>query len=167
VFLAMIVAAAVLVGAAPEARADFAGRVVAVHDGDTVTVLSAGVARRVRLLGIDAPERGQPYASVSRRALATRVAGREVTVVERGKDSFGRALGRVLVAGTDANTAQVQDGHAWVFRRYETDPALIALEAEAKAAGRGLWRDSAPVPPWVWRETHPPRPARPAAAGAR
>ena len=48
---------------------------------------------------------------------------------------------------------------AWVYRRFENDPALIAQEAEAKAAGRGLWRDPEPLPPWVWRERHPPKPA--------
>lgn len=149
--------------AAAHARADFCGRVVKVHDGDTVTVLMGGVERRVRLVGIDAPERGQPYASASRRGLAARVGGRVVVVVESGTDTYGRTLGRVLVAGTDANAAQVQDGFAWVYRRFENDPALIAQEAEAKAAGRGLWRDPEPLPPWVWRERHPPKPAAQAA----
>ena len=80
-------------------------------------------------------------------------------MIERGTDSYGRTLGRVLVAGSDANAAQVRDGYAWVYRRFENDPALIAQEAEAKAAGRGLWRDPEPLPPWVWRERHPPKPA--------
>jgi endonuclease YncB( thermonuclease family) len=146
------------VGATP-AQGDFCGRVVNVHDGDTVTVLSGGVERRVRLVGIDAPERGQPHATAARRGLAARVAGRDVKVIERGADSYGRTLGRVLVADVDANAAQVRDGHAWVFRRFENDPSLIALEGEAKSARRGLWRDPDPVPPWVWRERHPPKPA--------
>lgn len=149
----------VLCVAATYARADFCGRVVKVHDGDTVTVLSGGMERRVRLVGIDAPERGQPYGSASRRGLAARVGGRVVVVIESGTDTYGRTLGRVLVAGKDANAAQVRDGFAWVYRRFENDPALIAQEAEAKAAGRGLWRDPEPLPPWVWRERHPPKPA--------
>jgi len=149
--------------AAAHARADFCGRVVKVHDGDTVTVLAGGVERRVRLVGIDAPERGQPYASASRRGLAARVGGRVVQVIERGTDSYGRTRGRVLVAGKDANAAQIRDGYAWVYRRFENDPALIAQEAEAKAAGRGLWRDREPVPPWVWRERHPPKIVAPGA----
>jgi len=149
--------------AAPQAGADFCGRVTTVHDGDTVTVLADRVARRVRLVGIDAPERGQPYGSAARRQLAARVGGREVMVVERGTDSYGRTLGRVLVAGADANAAQVRDGYAWVFRRFENDAALVALEDEAKAARRGLWRDAEPVPPWLWRERHPRPPAAPGA----
>jgi micrococcal nuclease len=132
--------------AAPQARADFCGRVTSVHDGDTLTVLAGNVPRRV------------PYGSASRRALAARVAGRDVTVVERGRDAYGRTLGRVVVGGSDANAAQVRDGYAWVFRRFENDAVLIALEAEARSARRGLWRSPEPVPPWVWRERHPPKP---------
>jgi len=149
--------------AAAHPRADFCGRVVKVHDGDTVTVLAGGVERRVRLVGIDAPERGQPHGNAARRGLAARVGGRVVQVIERGTDSYGRTLGRVLVAGKDANAAQIRDGYAWVYRRFENDPALIAQEAEAKAAGRGLWRDREPVPPWVWRERHPPKIVAPGA----
>lgn len=145
------------VGVAP-AQADFCGRVVSVHDGDTVTILSGGVERRVRLVGIDAPERGQPYGSVARRGLAARIAGRDVQVIERGADSYGRTLARLRIGGADVNALQVRDGFAWVFRRFESDPALIALEDEARAARRGLWRDPEPVPPWVWRERHPPKP---------
>lgn len=149
--------------AAACAHADFCGRVVAVHDGDTITVLDGDTERRVRLVGIDAPERGQPYGRAARSALSARVAGRDVSVAERGTDSYGRTLGRVTVAGVDANAGLVRDGYAWVYRRFENDPALIALEVEAKAARRGLWRDPDPVPPWMWRERHPPKPAPPGA----
>jgi len=157
---AWLAALLILLGvAAAQARADFCGRVVKVHDGDTVTVLAGGAERRVRLAGIDAPERGQPYGSASRRALALLVGGRGVEVIESGTDSYGRTLGRVRVAGTDVNAAQVRDGYAWVYRRFENDLALVTQEAEAKAARRGLWRDPEPVPPWVWRERHPPKPS--------
>lgn len=140
--------------------AELAGRVVAVHDGDTITVLVAGRDVRVRLSGIDAPERGQPFANASRHALEAHLAGRDVRVVQRGRDGFGRALGRVYVGAVDVNAEQVRSGYAWVFRRFERDPALLALEAEAKAAGRGLWRDRNPVPPWRWRERAALRPTR-------
>jgi endonuclease YncB( thermonuclease family) len=146
------------VGPGP-ARADFCGRVVSVHDGDTVTILSGGVERRVRLVGIDAPERGQPYGSAARRVLSARIAGRDVQAIERGADSYGRTLARLRVDGADVNALQVRDGFAWVFRRFENDPALIVLEDEARAARRGLWADPEPVPPWAWRERHPPKPA--------
>jgi endonuclease YncB( thermonuclease family) len=142
------------------ALAELAGRVVAVHDGDTITVLVAGRDIRVRLAGIDAPERGQPFRNASRHALEAQVAGREVRVVERGRDGYGRVLGRVYVGQVDVNAEQVRAGYAWVFRRFAQDPALLALEAEAKAAQRGLWRDRKPVPPWLWRERQALLPTR-------
>jgi endonuclease YncB( thermonuclease family) len=160
----LVAAAALWLACAAAAAAPLAGRVVHVHDGDTLTVLVDRREARVRLAGIDAPERGQPFATASRRALSARVAGRDVVVDVQGRDGFGRTLGVVRVAGTDVNREQVRDGWAWVFRRFSHDPALLALEDEARRAGRGLWRDPRPVPPWTWRETHPPRaPAAPPA----
>jgi endonuclease YncB( thermonuclease family) len=134
------------------ASGDFSGRVVTVHDGDTLTVMAGSRATRVRLEGIDAPERGQRYGAAARSALAGRVAGRCVLIVEHGLDSYGRVLGRVHVGGDDVNAEQVRSGYAWVFRRYSQDPVLLAFEAEAKAARRGLWRDVRPIAPWRWRE---------------
>jgi endonuclease YncB( thermonuclease family) len=145
------------------AAATLAGRVVAVHDGDTLTVRVDARDQRVRMAGIDAPERGQAYARAARRALAARVAGREVTVDVRGRDSFGRTLGVVRVGGDDVNSAQVRDGWAWVFRRFSHDAALLALEEEARRERRGLWRDAHPEAPWAYRERQPrsaPAPAK-------
>lgn len=146
------VLAANLVAATPAVAATLAGRVVAVHDGDTLTVLVRQREIRIRLAGIDAPERGQPYATASRRALAARVAGREVDVDVRGRDGYGRTLGVVHAGGIDVNRAQVRDGWAWVYRRFEQGPAWLALEDEARHAKRGLWRDPQALPPWTWRE---------------
>jgi endonuclease YncB( thermonuclease family) len=151
---ALVLFALVASGAA---HADLSGRVVAVHDGDTITVLSGRAETRVRLVGIDAPERFQPYGSTARRALADLVAGRDVRVVGRARDRFGRLLGRVYADAVDVNAELVRLGHAWVFRD-TNDATLRALEAEAKAAGRGLWRDSRAVAPWQWRD-RPPAPA--------
>ena len=81
-------------------------------------------------------------------------------VVERGRDGYGRVLGRVFVGAVDVNAEQVRGGYAWVFRRFAKDPELLALEAEAKAAQRGLWRDLKPVPPWLWRERQALLPSR-------
>jgi endonuclease YncB( thermonuclease family) len=145
---------AIALAAAGRAAADFTGRVVTVHDGDTISVLVGRTPVRVRLVGIDAPERMQPYGAASRRALADRVAGRDVHVVERGRDVFGRVLGRVFVQGADVNAEQVRSGYAWVYR-FERDATLLALEAEARAARRGLWGDVRAVPPWQWRERQP------------
>jgi micrococcal nuclease len=153
---AWAIAALLVAGAA---GAEITGRVIAVHDGDTISVLAVGRPLRVRLASIDAPERGQPFANASRHALESRVAGRDVVVVERGRDGYGRVLGRVYADGVDVNAEQVRSGYAWVFRRFRPDAQLVALEAEAKAARRGLWRDPRAVAPWVWRERQLLKPA--------
>lgn len=149
--LALAFAAVAALAAAPS-LAEFTGRVVSVADGDTLTVRDGARDVHVRLWGIDAPERGQPWSKRSREALAARVLRRDVTVEERGKDSYGRILARVRVEGADVADAQVRDGWAWVFRRYTDDAALMAFEAEARAARRGLWASPDPEPPWRYRE---------------
>lgn len=148
-------AAAVAVVAAlvaTAAAADFSGRVVAVADGDTITVRDGARDVHVRLWGIDAPERGQPWSKRARDALVARALRRDARVVERGVDAYGRTLARVSVDGTDLAEAQLRDGWAWVFRRYTDDPALVTLEDAARAARRGLWADRDPEPPWRFRE---------------
>jgi endonuclease YncB( thermonuclease family) len=137
--------------AAGSARADFTGRVVGVADGDTLTVLDGTRQVRVRLWGIDAPERGQPWSSRSRDALAARAMHRDALVATRGTDGYGRTLARVAVDGVDLGEAQVRDGMAWVYRRYTKDRPMIAIEDEARAARRGLWSLPDPEPPWAWR----------------
>lgn len=131
--------------------ADFRGEVVGVGDGDTVTVLRGRVQVKVRLAKIDAPERKQPFGQRSRQSLADLVLRKEVLVVERGKDRYGRAVGRIVVGTLDANEEQVRRGMAWVFDRYVKDASLYDLQAKAKAARRRLWADKDPIPPWVWR----------------
>lgn len=142
------------------ALADFSGRVVGVADGDTLTVVDGGRQVRVRLWGIDAPERGQPWSRRSRDALAARAMHRQAVVSTRGSDAYGRTLARVSVDGVDLGDAQLADGLAWVYRRYSKDRAMIALEAEARAAKRGLWHESAPEPPWSFRARASPTAGR-------
>ncbi len=139
------------VGAAP----GFQGKVIGISDGDTLTVLDQRQSVRVRLAGIDAPEHGQPYGQRAKTSLSELAYGKVADVDPRGRDTYGRVLGRVRVAGVDLNAEQVRRGYAWVFRRYSNDAALIALEEDARKARRGLWAGAAPVPPWTWRERHP------------
>lgn len=128
------------------------GRVVTVHDGDTITVLSDSTTHRIRLADIDAPERpGQPFSEASRRALASHVAGRTVSVQIMDVDQYGRPVGRVFLGRTNINREMVRAGLAWCNTRYNRDPAMPALELKARAAGLGLWRDPRPIPPWEWR----------------
>ncbi|MEX2164981.1 MAG: thermonuclease family protein [Sulfuricaulis sp.] len=128
------------------------GKVVNVHDGDTLTVLVGSRQVRVRLAEIDAPERKQAFGTRSRQSLAELCAGAVARVIERGKDRYGRTLGTVHCASADVNAEQVRRGMAWVFGRFAAkDSPLHALQAEARASARGLWADPRPVEPWAWR----------------
>ncbi len=128
------------------------GPVVAVHDGDTLTVLTTGQKWvRVRLAQIDAPERDQPFGQKSRQSLSELALHRTASVAVQKMDDYGRTVGMVTVYGTNVEAELVRRGLAWVYRQYSHDPELLALEAEAKAARRGLWAVANPVPPWEWR----------------
>ena len=132
----------------------FAGKVIGVSDGDTLTVLDRQQPVRVRLAGIDAPEIGQPFARRAKSSLSELAYGKVALVDAHERDVYGRVLGRVRVGGVDLNAEQVRRGYAWVFRRFTHDPKLIALEDDARAARRGLWAGGAPIPPWTWRDRH-------------
>ena len=148
--------------------ADVTGRMVAVTDGDTIKVLDAEkVQHKVRLTGIDAPERGQPFGTASREHLASLVAGKEVRVESDKSDRYGRILGKVWVQPADcpscgktldANHAQLLAGMAWWYRYYaKTQPPedrgrYESAEEEARARGWGLWADPKPINPYEWRK---------------
>jgi len=128
------------------------GRVVGVSDGDTITLLVERQQVKVRLVEIDAPEKAQAFGNRSKQSLSDLCFGMDAQVQEKGKDRYGRSLGRVNCNGTDANAEQVRRGMAWVYDKYVTDHALYQLQNEAKAASRGLWYDPDPTPPWEWRK---------------
>jgi endonuclease YncB( thermonuclease family) len=133
------------------AAADIEGRVVGIADGDTLTVLRQREQTKVRLAEIDAPEKAQPFGERSRQSLAELCFQQPVRVEDKGRDRYGRTIGRVLCAGIDANAEQVRRGMAWVYDRYVTDQALYTLQTQARSAHSGLWADASPVPPWEWR----------------
>lgn len=136
------------------------GRVVGVSDGDTITVLAAGNKRlKVRLAGIDAPEKKQPFGQRSKANLALMVFGREVDLDCGKRDRYKRELCVVLHDDVDVNLEQVRAGLAWWYRQYAREQSPARREAYARAEqeaqeGRlGLWRDEDPVPPWEWRHS--------------
>jgi micrococcal nuclease len=132
---------------------DFRGRVVGVADGDTISVMHAGRAERVRLHGIDAPEKGQPFSNRAKQFVSKLVFSKEVVIRASGLDRYGRTIGEVfLLDGRNLNDQIVRAGLAWWFRRYApNDRELEKLEAQAREARRGLWSDRGPMPPWEWR----------------
>jgi endonuclease YncB( thermonuclease family) len=132
----------------------WSGEVIGVADGDTLTVLYDRTRVRVRLADIDAPETAQPFGTRSRQALAALCFQKLAAVEDRGRDRYGRTIGRVNCDGIDANAAQVSAGLAWVYDKYaEPDSPLYGLQDRARSARRGLWIDATPVAPWTWRRT--------------
>lgn len=130
----------------------FSGRVVGVADGDTIDVLRDSRPVRVRLHGIDCPERGQAFGRQAGQYTSRLVFARTVTVHVRGMDRYGRFVADVLLPdGTSLNRELISAGLAWHYVRYSTDKTLASLESEARTSRRGLWADARPVPPWDLR----------------
>jgi endonuclease YncB( thermonuclease family) len=133
-------------------KGHFEGEVVKVVDGDTIDVMHGGGAVRVRLAGIDCPEKKQPFGRKAKQRVAELAAGREVSVDVATEDRYGRAVGVVTLPDFGSlNELLVREGLAWWYRQYSKDARLEALEAEARKAQRGLWADPDPTPPWEWR----------------
>jgi endonuclease YncB( thermonuclease family) len=132
-------------------------RVVGVTDGDTLTVRGGGATIKVRLNGIDCPEKGQPFGRAASEYTAKLAFGRDVRVVERSRDRYGRVVADVFLPdGKCLNQELVRAGLAWWFQRYAPrDLSLRKLEEEAREARRGLWADKEPIPPWAWRKLSP------------
>jgi len=129
------------------------GLVVAIADGDTLTVLNEDFQQvKVRLAEIDAPEKRQPFGTRARQSLGELCHEKRAEVRVVDVDRYKRIIGRVTCAGVDENAAQVRRGLAWVYDRYAKDKTLYRLQDEARSAGRGLWADRAPVAPWDWRK---------------
>ena len=131
------------------------GQVVAIADADTLTVRprEGGASVKVRLIGIDAPERGQAFGTRARQELGDMVAGKSVEVIGTTKDRYGRLLGDVRHEGRSINLELIRRGMAWAYVEYDPPPEYVAAEAEARAARRGLWADREPVPPWAYRKS--------------
>ncbi|MBE3030130.1 thermonuclease family protein [Campylobacter sp. RM9344] len=126
------------------------GKVIKVSDGDTITVLTPQKRQvKVRLHGIDAPEKKQAYGNKSRQFLSNLVAGKEVEVKEKGKDRYKRVLGVVYYNEQDINAQMVLNGYAWAYVKFSKDYAR--QEREARENKRGLWQDINAIPPWEFR----------------
>jgi endonuclease YncB( thermonuclease family) len=164
--------ALLLLAALPASGDVLEGRVVRVADGDTLTVLVGERPERVRLAGIDAPEKGQPFGERSKEGLSRLTFGKEVRVDWQKHDRYGRVVGKIWAPAPDApcersscrrtldvGLAQVTQGLAWHYKKYapeqsEADRGRYAsAKDEARARRAGLWAEPepVPVPPWEWR----------------
>ena len=125
-------------------------KVIKISDGDTITVLNGKEQTKVRLYGIDAPEKKQDYGQRSKQFLASLIAGQIVEVEPKGKDRYKRTLGIIHYKGQDINAQMVLNGYAWAYVKYSriyVDHGRLARENKL-----GLWQSSNPTPPWQWRK---------------
>lgn len=134
------------------------GKVVGVLDGDTIVVLDANqTSHRIRLEGIDAPEKAQPFGARSKQQLSDQVFGKQVEVQWNKLDKYRRTIGKVLINGTDANLEQIRSGLAWHYKKYQKEQAAAdrlayaSAETIARNSKIGLWNEPSPTPPWEWR----------------
>jgi len=129
-------------------------KVVGVHDGDTISVLTTSKTElKIRLAGIDAPELKQAFGSKARQALSGMIFGKTVRLVISGKDHYGRSLAEVYTLdNTFINLEMVKLGYAWDYVRFTKGKLFKDAEAAARAGRKGLWQDDKPIPPWEWRK---------------
>lgn len=136
----------------------FSGEVTRVVDGDTIYISTDEGQVKIRLLGIDCPEKDQSYGDKATQFAYDMVMGEIITAVaEEGNvyDRYGRFLGNVLLEdGRSLNEELVRTGLAWHYKQYSDDPVLAELEEKAEEEKKGLWSEENPIPPWEWRRGH-------------
>ena len=132
------------------------GKCVAVTDGDTIKVMHEGKAERIRLYGIDCPERKQAYGQKAKKFTSDMVFGKTVEVLQVDTDRYGRTIAWVYIGGKggrNLNQDLVGVGLAWHYVRYALDnPELKRLQADARENKRGLWKNPRSIPPWEYRK---------------
>lgn len=135
--------------------AELIGKVVGVHDGDTVMLLTPEKERiKIRLDEIDAPELKQPYGMQSKKLLSNKIFEKDIKLAWSKKDRYGRTLGKIYLNDKYINAEMIKDGGAWVYRAYSKNKDLIQLEEKARENKKGLWalQDDQVIAPWEWRK---------------
>jgi micrococcal nuclease len=132
--------------------ADFVAKVVTVHEGDRLTIRHNGRSETIRLKDVDCPDLQQPYGKQAKLAMAAYVGNREVVVRGLTRDKQGRVSAEILLHdGRNVGREMLKEGLAWWQRSTSSNASFEVIEELAKAAGKGLWADSNPVPPWKWK----------------
>lgn len=131
------------------------GQATKISDGDTITLEQQGVKYRIRFYGIDAPESSQIYGAKSRLTLEKIIKGKDLKIVCKDKDRYGRIVGQVFCAEQDVNLAMLKLGAAWFYEQYaRANDAYRQAEAQAKREKIGLWSQPNPQNPSAYRREH-------------
>jgi len=129
------------------------GKVVKIVDGDTFDMLTKEKKNlRIRMNGIDCPERKQDFYQSAKNALANYIFNKEVRILITGYDRNKRAIAMVYQNGENVNLAMIRNGYAWHFKKYSTDTSFANAEQQARLAKRGLWQMDHPIAPWDFRK---------------
>lgn len=136
---------------------DIVGKVIAVKDGDTIEVLQGKETYRIRLFGIDCPEKNQAFGNKAKQFTSDKCFGKKVTVRVNNKDMYGRYVADVILPdGNNLNVLLVKNGLAWHYKAYSKDKNLAKLEENARKKRIGLWADKNPIAPWEFRKGKKP-----------
>ncbi len=136
----------------------FQAKVVRVVDGDTIEVLRRGNIQRVRIWGIDTPEWDQPYSAKSKAFTQHQLSGKEVEVIPKEYDKYGRLVAQITANHNNFSEELVRLGLAWVHIYYCNEPVCDrwrVLQNKARKEHRGLWHSQNPIAPWRWKKNHP------------
>ena len=129
------------------------GKVIKIVDGDTFDLLTEEKSTlRIRMNGIDCPERKQDFYQSAKNALAGYIFNKEVKLVITGRDRNKRIIATVYCNGENINLAMIQNGYAWHYKKYSTDSVYAKAEQQARIARKGLWRMDHPIAPWDFRK---------------
>ena len=129
------------------------GLVVKIVDGDTFDLLTKDKnTLRIRMNGIDCPERKQDFYQSAKNALAGYIFNKEVKLVITGRDRNKRIIATVYRKGENINLSMIRNGYAWHYKKYSTDSVYANAEEQARLARRGLWRMDHPIAPWDFRK---------------
>ena len=157
--LKIITAGLLLVGAHVASADTFNGFVTGITDGDTLTLLDDQKQQhKIRVVGIDAPEKVQPFGAKSQANLGLLAFNKQARAECPKRDRYGRELCKIFVDGQDVGLQQITDGMAWWFVKYAKEQApedrvtYEQAETTAKIRRFGLWADTNPTPPWDWRK---------------
>lgn len=127
------------------------GKVIAIADGDTFTMLVDKTSVKIRLHGIDCPEKAQDFGNVAKQYLSDLIFGKTVSVVNMDTDRYGRTIGMVSIDSVNVNEALLKAGLAWHYTYYDKNPLWAIMEVTARKEQKGLWAMAEPVAPWEFR----------------